>query len=53
MNFVTWNAVMTAAKASGVHLEPRTRISAAIIKASLETRPRAHQERLASLEVRR
>lgn len=45
MNFTTWNAAMTAAKVSGVHLESRTRISSAIIKASTESRPR--QERRA------
>ena len=44
MNFTTWNAVMAAAKASGVRLEPRKRISLAIIKASVETMPRARQE---------
>lgn len=53
MNFTTWNAAMSAAKASGVRLEPRTRISLAIIKASIETRPRARQERKAALEVRK
>lgn len=50
MNFSTWNAAMTAAKASGVRLEPRTRISLAIIKASIENRPRARQERRAARE---
>jgi len=52
MNFTTWNAAMTAAKASGVRLEPRTRISSAIIKASIETRPRARQDRRAAQGVR-
>ena len=50
MNFTTWNAAMTAAKASGVRLESRAHISLAIIKASVETRPRARQERRAARE---
>jgi hypothetical protein len=53
MNFTLWSTALTAAKNSGVCLEPRTRISLAIIKASIETRPRARQERKAALEVRR
>jgi hypothetical protein len=53
MNFTLWSTALTAAKASGVRLESRTRISLAIIKASIETRPRARQERQAALEVRR
>lgn len=52
MNFITWNAAMTAAKASGVRLEPRTRISLAIIKANVETRPPARQERRLRRELR-
>lgn len=45
MNFTTWNAAMTAAKTSGVRLEPRTRISSAIIKASIGRPARTRQER--------
>ena len=52
MNFTTWNAAMTAAKCSGVLLEPRTRISLAIIKANIEPRPPARQERRQRREIR-
>ena len=52
MNFITWNAAMTAAKSSGVLLEPRTRISLAIIKANVETTPTARQEGRQRRELR-